>query len=190
MSLKIERGFISRLLSDGSMTVARDNRITPSFFSGDDKNAYEYILNVSMRTGEMPTIRAFRDRFPHYKLEKNEDGEIGTDENLKFWIDELRRKKKQNYLADCIEESAALLQEKDSDKAMEIIKKGLLYLETEIEETDDVDITKDLDVRKEEYLKKKKNKGMMGIPTGFKFLDYMLKGLVNETLTTLIARTG
>ena len=190
MSLKIERGFISRLLSDGSMTVARDNRITPSFFSGDDKNAYEYILNVSIRTGEMPTIRAFRDRFPHYKLEKNEDGEIGTEENLKFWIDELRRKKKQNYLADCIEESAALLQEKDSDKAMEIIKKGLLYLETEIEETDDVDITKDLDVRKEEYLKKKKNKGMMGIPTGFKFLDYMLKGLVDETLTTLIARTG
>jgi replicative DNA helicase len=172
------------------MTVARDNRITSSFFSGDDKNAYEYILNVSIRTGEMPTIRAFRDRFPHYKLEKNEDGEIGTEENLKFWIDELRRKKKQNYLADCIEESAALLQEKDSDKAMEIIKKGLLYLETEIEETDDVDITKDLDVRKEEYLKKKKNKGMMGIPTGFKFLDYMLKGLVNETLTTLIANTG
>ena len=31
---------------------------------------------------------------------------------------------------------------------------------------------------------------MMGIPTGITHLDYMLKGLIKETLTTLIATTG
>ena len=63
-------------------------------------------------------------------------------------------------------------------------------IEDEIVESTSVDITKNTEDRKEAYLERKKNKGMMGISTGIPHLDYILKGLVKETLTTLIANTG
>ena len=93
-------------------------------------------------------------------------------------------------MADIIEEVADKMDDGESEEAYALLKKGVWKIEDEIVESDSVDITQDVDDRKQVYLERKKNKGMMGIPTGIPHLDYMLKGLVKETLTTLIAQTG
>lgn len=175
------------------MLTVKDGRIKPEFFSGDSRAAFNYIYDIVMETGEVPTVRAFKRQFPRYKLETvREDGEtiVGTEENLKFWCSELKKKVKQNFLADAIEKVAENLQDYDAEKALKNMRSSVAYIDSEVEETTDVDITKDTESRKEAYLKKKQTKGMIGISTGFNKLDYLTKGLKDGTLTIVIANTG
>lgn len=185
----VERGFISCLLGGKDIATVRDNRITPRFFTGDNRPAYKYILDMSIKTGDIPTVRAFRREFPKYSLEEFE-GKVGTEENIKYWIAELRRKVKQNSLADSVEDAANFLNEEKAEEALTALKKEIMYIESEVEETSDVLLNENLDLRKKEYEQKQKTEGMMGIPTGLPFIDFMLKGLAPETLTTVIANTG
>lgn len=193
MKYDVEVCFISKLLQTKDILTVKDNRIKPDFLTGDSRSAYNYIYDVVMETGEVPTVRAFKQQFPRYKLETiKEDGStvVGTEENLKFWCNELKKKVKHNYIADTVEKVAEELQEYNSEEAYNRLKKSIVYIESEVEETTDVDITKDTESRKEAYLRKKQNKGMQGISTGFNKLDYITKGLKDSTLTTVIANTG
>ena len=185
----VERGFISCLLGGKDIATVRDNRITPRFFTGDNRPAYKYILDMSIKTGDIPTVRAFRREFPKYSLEEFE-GSVGTEENIKYWIAELRRKVKQNSLADSVENAANFLNDEKAEEALTALKKEIMYIEAEVEETSDVLLNENLDLRKKEYEQKQKTEGMLGIPTGLPFIDFMLKGLAPETLTTVIANTG
>lgn len=185
----IEVCFISKLLETKDMITIKDNQIKPSYFTGINKSAFIFIYDTFMSTGEVPTARVFLRKFPEYHLE-TVNGEVGTSENLKFWCDELRKKVKHNSIASLIENAADLLNSFETEKAYTDIKKRISYIENEIVETNDVDITKDSEDRVKAYLDRKINRGMKGIPTGFKKLDYLLKGLENKTLTTIIAQTG
>jgi replicative DNA helicase len=185
----VEKGFITKLLVDKDISFLKDYQIKERFFTGDNRVAFKYILEAIQSTGEVPTVRAFSHRFPSYKLEKIDD-EVGTEENLKYWCEELRKKVKQNTMADMIEEVAGKLEDFDSEGAYTLLKKDISYMENEVELTSDVDITKNTEDRKKAYLDRKINKGMRGIPTGLENLDFMMKGLENETLTTLIALSG
>lgn len=189
MSFDVERGFISKLLQTKDMSPVKDKGIRVEFFTGDNRSAFDYIQTVFMSTGEVPTIRAFQRQFPKYKLDTFES-EVGTEENMLFWCDEVRKKVRHNYLADTVEKVAGELQSYDTEAAFKRVKKSIAYIESEITENTDVDITKDTQSRKDAYLEKKKSGGMQGASTGFKSLDYLTKGLKDSTLTTIIANTG
>ena len=189
----VEKGFISKLLECKDFKLLKDKQIKPFFLTGDNRRVYQYITEVFTKTGEVPTVRVINQKFPSYSFEShNVEGQevVGTDESLAYWCDELRVKAKHNRMADIIEEVADKMDDGESEEAYALLKKGVWKIEDEIVESDSVDITQDVDDRKQAYLERKKNKGMMGIPTGIPHLDYMLKGLVKETLTTLIAQTG
>lgn len=193
MKYDVEVGFISKLLQTKDIMTVKDSQIKSHFFTGDSRPAYDYIYNSVMENGEVPSVRAFKQHFPRYKLETTEVGGkvvVGTEENLKYWCAELKRKVKHNYLADSMEKVISDLQDYKTEDAYTLMKKSIAYVESEVTETTDVDITKDTQSRKEHYLEKKKNKGMQGYPTGFSKLDYITKGLKDCTLTTIIANTG
>lgn len=193
MSFDVERGFISKLLELRDLSPVKDNQIKLGYFTGEHKSAFKFIYDTVMSTGEVPTVRAFEREFPHYDLESHEvDGVsvVGTDENIKYWCNQLRLKVKHNNIAEAIEESADMLKDFKTDEAYSLLKKKISYIESEVVETSAVDITKDPESRVQAYLERKKNKGMKGIPTGFKNLDRILKGLADKTLTTIIAQTG
>lgn len=189
MSFDVERGFISKLLETGDISTVNDSRITAQFLTGEYQDAFKYITEIVMSTGSVPTVRAFQKEFPRLKLEKFNE-KVGTEENMKYWCLEVRKKYKHNYIAESMEKVVEMLQDFDSDGAYSLMKKSIAHVESEITETTDVDITKDTDKRKESYLKKKENQGMMGYPTGFSKLDFLTKGLKKKTLTTVIANTG
>ncbi len=191
--INVERGFITKMLETKDMKLLKEKNIKSSFFTGDNKRVFNYILKTFRTTGEVPTFRVVLQKFPSYGFETHlVDGcqTLGTDEPLLYWCIELRNKSKHNKMADIVEEVAGILEKGDTEKAYSSLKKGVWYIEGNIVESKGVDITKDTEDRKSVYLERKKNKGMMGIPTGISHLDYMLKGLVNGTLTTLIAKTG
>ena len=193
MAYDVEKGFISKLLQTKDIMSVKDYQIKPNYFSGESRLAYQFIYDTVLSTGEVPSVRAFQRKFPRYELDYVKvDGEkvVGTEENLKFWCDELRLKVKHNTLADMVNKVAEQLQDFNTEEAYGILKKQIAYIESEVVETSDVDLTKGTEDRIRSYLDRKNNKGMRGIPTGFKHLDFILKGLENETLTTLIAGTG
>ena len=193
MSYDVEKGFISKLLQTKDIMSVKDYQIKPNYFSGEGRLAYQFIYDTVLSTGEVPTVRAFQRKFPRYELDYvRVDGEqvVGTEENIKFWCDELRLKVKHNTLADLVNDMAQKLQGFETEDAYALLKKQIAYIESEVVESADVDLTKNTEDRKLAYLERKNNKGMRGIPTGFKHLDFILKGLENETLTTLIANTG
>ena len=192
-SYNIELGFISKLIENKDMKLLKDLDIKSSFLTGENKRVFLFIQKSFKETGEVPTYRVLKTKFPEYELETYiKDGEeiVGTEESLPFWCRELRTKAKHNKMADALEEIAGELDEGETEKAYEDLKKTVWQIENDIVESDSVDITKDTDDRKQSYLERKKHQGMMGIPTGIPHLDYMLKGLVNGTLTTVIATTG
>lgn len=187
----VERGFISKLVETGDMKLLKDLQIRPSFLTGDNKRVFLYISDMFTNTGEVPTPRVLLQKFPNYKLETHTESDtVGTDESLIYWCEELRTKAKHNMLADIVEGVASDLDNGNTEEAYTSMKKGVWQIEDEVVYSESVDITKDTADRKAAYLERKKNKGMMGIPTGIEHLDYMLKGLIKETLTTVIATTG
>ena len=189
----VENGFISKLIETKDMGILKDQQIRPSFFTGENRRVFQYISNTFKDTGEIPTVRVINQKFPSYELDtytKDSEEVVGTEESLLYWCKELRTKAKHNKMAEMIEEVADLLDKAVTEEAYDSLKKGIWYIEDEIVESSSVDITKNTNDRKLAYLERKKNKGMMGIPTGITHLDYIIKGLVKDTLTTLIATTG
>lgn len=189
----VERGFISKLLEEKDMKLLKDQQIKPSFFTGDNRRVFSFIQNQFKETGEVPTPRVLAQKFPSYDLEvHNVSGNevVGTDESLLYWCNQLHIKSMHNRTADVLEAVAEKLDEGLSEEAYALMKKGVWEIEDEVVISSSVDITKDTDSRKQAYLERKEKKGMVGIPMGIPHLDYILKGLVKETLTTLIANSG
>lgn len=189
----VERGFISKLVETKDLKLLKDQQIQPFFLTGDNRRVFQYIQECFKETGEVPTPRVLKQKFPNYELEIHSiDGEevVGTDETLLYWCKELRTKAKHNRMADITETVAEKLDNGETEEAYALMKQGVWKIEDEIVESSSVDITKNTDDRKQTYLDRKKNKGMVGISTGIPHLDYILKGLIKETLTTVIAGTG
>lgn len=189
----VEKGFVSKLVETGDFKTLKDQQIRPSFLTGDNRRVFQYIMDTFKQTRECPTPRVLGQKFPSYTLETHAvDGveSVGTDESLIYWCNELRLKTKHNRTADILEEAAQCLEEGDAEAAYSKLKQGVWSIEDEVVLTSGVDITKNTADRKEAYLKRKESHGMQGIPTGIDHLDFLMKGLVDETVTTVIANTG
>ena len=189
----VERGLISKLIETKDMKTMKDQQIKVSFFTGDNKNVYRFINEQFVNTGEIPTERVIKHKFPNYTIEHYVvDGEekVGTEESLNYWCNELHQKVVHNRTADLVESVAKELDSGKSIDAFSLVKKGVWDIEEDAVVQTSVDITQNADERKEAYLKRKENHGMMGIPTGIEQLDFLMKGLPPETLTVLIALSG
>ena len=192
--IDVERGLVTKLLETKDMMLVKDLQIKPFFFSGESRRVFDYIEKYYMENSEIPTVRLVKQTFPQYEMETYVNSDvnevIGTEEPLKYWCNEVRKRVKHNKLADITEELATKLENFDSEGAYDVLKKTVLYLENEVIESNAVDITKDTKSRKELYLERKRNKGMIGIPMGIDKLDFILKGMQSKQLITMIASTG
>lgn len=190
----IERGLISKLVETKDINLIKDLQIKTMYFSGKHQKVFKYINDLYLSTGEFPTFRAITNKFNDYEFEtyinKDADESVGTEESLRYWCDQIRNKTKHNKLVDSAEKIVESLEDMKTEDAYSVMKKTVMYIENEVEETSAVDITEDTASRKLAYLERKKNKGMIGIPTGIDKLDYILKGLQLKQLITLIASTG
>ena len=185
----VEVALISKLLETKDYDTLKDKQITLQYFEEDYKDCIRFIDKYYMQHGLIPTVKVFKSKFPDVELEEYED-HVGTEEPLTYWCDELRNKKTHNTIVHYLSRVAKSLDEEQVAYAVKDIRKLVNKIETELVETTAIDTTKDSRSRKERYEERKRNKGMLGIETGIKLLDYMMKGLQGKQLITLMARTA
>ena len=195
LGLNIDKSFVSSLLQAGDLSTVKDKQIRNNFLGIESRAVYKYICAYSEAHGKMPTQRVIKRQYPDYEFEtvfdeEQDDYIVGTEEPLTFWCDELRRKVKHNRLGETAENMIDKLNSGDIEAAYSELKKTLLTIEGDIEESSAIDITENPSTRIERYEKRRDCQGLIGIPTGIKSLDYMLKGLQEKQLVTLIAATG
>lgn len=189
MSYNIDSGFFSKLIDTGDFLIVKENQITENYFMGEARNAFKFVSRLVLETGKVPSLRVFKRKFPTFKLEED-NGKIITTEDMLYWCKEVRNRSRHNTLVRSIQESAEMLEDFNTEDAYKRIKSTIAYIESNFTETSAVDITKNSEERVKAYMDKKINRGMIGIPTGFPKLDYIMKGFGESTLTTLIAKTG
>ena len=131
----IERGFISKLLETKDIKYIKDIGINSSFFTGEHKQVFIFIQNSFKENGAIPTVRMLEQKYPSYEVEYYND-EVGTEETLSYWCQELRNKAKHNKMADIVEEVADTLnKEGETEEAysingyLEVIKSKIINLE-------------------------------------------------------------
>ena len=185
----VEVALISKLLETKDYDTLKDKQITLQYFEEDYKDCIRFIDKYYMQHGLVPTVKVFKSKFPDIELEEYED-HVGTEEPLTYWCDELRNKKTHNTIVHYLSSVAKSLDEEQVGDAVKSVRKLVNKIETELVETTAIDTTKDSRSRKERYEERKRNKGMLGIETGIKLLDYMMKGLQGKQLITLMARTS
>lgn len=189
----VERGFLSKLIETQDMKYIKDAQITGAFFIGENKRVFNFINKEYLVNGDFPTMRTLEQKFPAFEYETHEiNGEsvVGTDETISYWCRELRMKTTHNLLAETTEKLAEFLDSGDTEKAKELYNNIFFKLDDDIEIHERSEFNKTAEDRKARYLDRKNNNGIVGIPTGFEQIDFLLKGLVDDTLTTLIAKTG
>ena len=195
MKLNVDKSFISALIHSGELSTVKDKQIRNNFLGAEARRIYKFCCGYFEAHGKMPSERVLKRQFPDYEFdrvydEELDDNVIGTEEPLTYWCDELRNKVKHNKLGDTAEEIIDKLNDKDLDGAYSVLKKALITIEDDVEETTAIDVTQTGEDRKARYTKRRDCQGLIGIPTGISGLDFMLKGFQDKQLITLIASTG
>lgn len=195
MKLNVDKSFISALIHSGELSTVKDKQIRNNFLGAEARRIYKFCCSYFEAHGKMPSERVLKRQFPDYEFdrvydEELDDNVIGTEEPLTYWCDELRNKVKHNKLGDTAEEIIDKLNDKDLDGAYSVLKKALITIEDDVEETTAIDVTQTGEDRKARYTKRRDCQGLIGIPTGISGLDFMLKGFQKKQLITLIASTG
>jgi replicative DNA helicase len=190
MAIQREQGFITELLLSGDMSTVVDNGINQSYLTGKYKKALKFIQDHQSLYGKIPSVDTFQKKHPAIPLAEV-DGELGTGENIQYWCDELRSKKKHNMMADGLEEIVQKMNEEmDTEGAYEILKRIQLKIESEVVRAESIKVNEGTKKRKEDYLKRQKSGGMTGIPTFIDLVDKITGGLNDGELITFMGFTG
>ena len=56
VSLDVEKGLISKILQDRDSSALSDLQLKPRFFNGENKNAYNFIVNSLKDTGDRKSV--------------------------------------------------------------------------------------------------------------------------------------
>ena len=193
MDFDCEKGLISKLIETKDVNALNEYQIKPSFFVGENRRVFTYILKQIQNNGAVPTVRAIEHKFPDYELytyKRDQLNVVGTEEVMSYWCEELHTKVKHNKMVDLLEEVADNLDGLNTEQAYEKLRKGTAQIENEIVVTSSVKLNDQSEQRKEAYLKRERSGGMLGISTGFNYLDYITKGLIDGCLITIVANTG
>lgn len=172
------------------MSKVVDNQINSRYLNGRYKKAFKFIQQHQAKYGKVPSIETFKKKFPTLELAEIE-GELNTGENIQFWCDELREKKKHNTIVDSLDEVLDKINEElDTEGAYDNLKKLIAKIENEVVLSDRIKINENTTSRMEDYKKRQKSGGMTGIPSFIEEWDKLLGGYNNGELITFMGYTG
>lgn len=181
-----ERALITKVLRMKSgMRKAVEAGISDDHFENESsQRAWQWCMNYWKEYGERPTEDAFAQDYPAYRLSR-----IG--EPLEYVIDQLHERRRYNLMTVMVQDALKILDEDEptelpTKRALTVIREAMSEIEIITSQARDTNVAKTVQQRIERYREMEKNKGrLLGIPTGYHFIDLVGGGWQPEQLITL-----
>lgn len=173
----VEYQIINYILGKKDIGIIQRNKINENYFEFC-KDEFNFIYTHWRNTEQIPDIHTFLAKYPDFEVFK-----VGETE--KYLIEALREQYIYNKIVPVLKEGDEKLRE-NSFEAIEYMRSKLRDI---AEQMDFLhvghNLAKDVDVRKDDYLKRVAMKGLTGIPTGLEWLDDLTNGWQEEDFVML-----
>ena len=187
--MNIETRLLNRALNDRNLQPLFSNNVQDSWFTNDDdRRVWKFVREHYTKYGECPSKTAIIENYPAYTV-------LEVDDSIDYLIDALVAQRRRFQITSTIKSAIEFLDKTDShEDALLAMQRGLIQLEEDgLNQTRDVDLTSDTDLRWREYLERKNlPNGLRGYPTGFPTIDQATSGLQDGQLIVVVAppKTG
>jgi replicative DNA helicase len=176
--VSVEREILACILRDRNLVPVTDAGITPAhFIDGQNRVYYEYLLEHRQKHGEVPSLELFKRNYP-IDLPEVKDA-------TSYFLESLKTDYRRYLIERGIEETIAAYDADDLKGAEDAAKDMLYQVSSEIQQARITDITKTGQERMARYRSyRNKKRSLIGIPTGFGFLDRATQGWQPKQLIT------
>jgi len=179
---------LSKTIQTRNLAPLFERNVNDSWFvDNEDRKVWNLLRKHFTRYGECPSVDVVKENFPTYDV-------VEVLDNVDYLLDEIvairRRSATVAMIGDAIEQ---IDKAKDHEGALIAIQSGLIKLEEDgLSKSSDIDITENPMQLWDDYLYRKSNPGLLGVPTGFPTIDAATNGLQNGQLIIIVAppKTG
>ena len=180
--MDVEAAFLASVVDHGGLKEAIEAGVRADFFQDEQhQTVWLWLVDFFEQHAVTPGPDVVEHRFPKFELEDERP------EPLSFFIDELRRQRKQQILMEGLLDVRSSLEGGEVDEAAGTLASALDLLHLETTKSYDIDLTEETDTWIEEYLEEvRQGTFLKGIPTGFDFVDMVTGGYQPEQLITII----
>lgn len=183
-----EKLLLSKVINDRDLSPLFQRNVNDSWFvDNEDRKVWSLLKSHFTKYGECPSVDVVKENFPSYSL-------VEVNDSVEYLLDGILASRRKIATVTMIGEAIeAIDKRKDPEGALLELQKGIIKLEEDgLSQTSDIDITENPMQRWEEYLYRKDNPGLLGVPTGFPTIDAATGGLQNGQLVIIVAppKTG
>ena len=172
---------LSYILQKQDDSILTDNQITPDYFLGYEAEI-NFITAHKEKYGNVPDKETFLEKFPNFEI-------LEVNESPKYLVDTIREEHLYGVSVPVVNKFAELLRS-DANEAAEYLKSQISYLNPNYS-IGGIDITKQSDLRYQEYIDRKDNQKQWYFESGFPELDALIDGFQRkEEFVVILARLG
>ena len=172
---------LNLVLQKADCAIIEENQLTEDYFLGYEEE-YKFLLAHKEKYGNVPDKETFIEKFPNFEI-------IEVNESPKYLVDTIREEHLYTASVPVVKRFAELLKA-DANEAAEYLKTQLEILQPNYN-IGGIDITKQSDIRYQEYIDRKHNQKQWYLESGFKELDDITGGIqTKEELVIIAARLG
>lgn len=183
-----DKALLNKVVEARDLSLLLNRNVNDTWFvDPEDKTLWKFLHTHFQKYGECPSKEVITDNFPNYPF-------VNLDAPIDYLLDEVlaarRRTSTVEMIGDAID---ALNKENNHESALIRLQSGLTQLDADgLSGSTDVDLTKNTMARWDDYLWRKENPGLLGIPTGFPTMDIVTNGLQPGQLIVIVAppKTG
>lgn len=157
------------------------------FMDNEDRKVWSLLRSHFTKYGECPSIDVVKENFPTYNV-------VPVNDTTDYLLDELIAARRKAATVSMIGQAIERIEkDKDHESALLALQGGIVKLEADgLSKSTDLDITENPMKLWDDYLHRKNNPGLLGVPTGFPTIDAATNGLQNGQLVVIVAppKTG
>lgn len=186
--MSTESKLLSAAIQIRDLSPLFERNVSDAWFTDDDdRRVWVFLRSHFAKYAECPSLEVVLDNFPTYRV-------LELSDSIDYLLDDLIDKRRKLSITNTVRQAVEHIQTgKDHESALLAMQNGIVHLEEEgLNKTSDVNLIQTTDSRWEDYLFRKANPGLLGVPTGFPTIDQVTNGLQNGQLIVVVAtpKTG